>query len=885
MIQIKNIVKNYLSGDNVVNALQDVSLNFRNSEFVSILGPSGCGKTTLLNIIGGLDKYTSGDIVINGVSTKEYGDKDWDKYRNHYIGFVFQSYNLISHLSVLENVELALSIAGLSKHEKKKRAIEALKEVGLENQLKKKPNQLSGGQMQRVAIARAIVNKPKIILADEPTGALDSETSTQVMEILKKISKDYLIIMVTHNEELAQKYSTRIISVLDGKVVSDTNPYNPTKKEIEKDIKQNQNEEQELNKKAKIKKQKNAMGFGTAFMLSLKNLWAKKGKTIIESFAGSIGIIGIALVLAVSAGFTNYINDMQSNTLGGYPLAVSMVAVNYDAIMGGGLSNMVGDKNTDDNSLSIYDPLASMGSMGHLNLFTDDFVNYINTYAQNDDSKSKSLQTLNSIRFDYNIQMPMLTKNKMGGQEIVTVVQNEVSASAISGSSSSTFYEILDNKNWILQNYDLIGNYSSSPNEVMLVVGKDNRMSLSVAQNLGLPIENSTNEDGKIVYNNIAYNNILEKVNYALLFNNAYYDKNNNYLPISLPNVENYEYTNPTITALYNQAEDFSVFETHKETGEVLKLKISGVLKAKEDAEIEILSEGLVYTKALRELYDLNSRNSEIVKRAQEIIAQNKLTDNTDNAYNIELPWTYSIAVSELDMIGNGVKFEYNKTSDMVAYIKAILNREVSYEQVYKMALQEVGVCEVPFAVYFYPTSFDAKQEIIDYISSWNKTEKGKENKIIYTDATEMLTSTMGQIIDIISYVLIAFAGISLIVSSVMIGIITYTSVIERTKEIGVLRSIGARKKDISRIFNTETILIGFFAGTLGVLVSFILTFPISSIIKSVAGGAITTSMAILEPIPALILILISTLLTAIAGTVPAKMASKKDPVLCLRSE
>lgn len=883
MIQIKKIVKNYLSGDNVVHALQNVSLNFRNSEFVSILGPSGCGKTTLLNIIGGLDKYTSGDIVINGTSTKEYKDKDWDKYRNHYIGFVFQSYNLISHLSVLENVELALSIAGLSKHEKRQRAIEALKEVGLENQLKKKPNQLSGGQMQRVAIARAIVNKPKIILADEPTGALDSETSTQVMEILKKISKDYLIIMVTHNENLAQKYSTRIISVLDGRVVGDTNPYKPTKKEINEDIKLNQEQSTKENKKQKVKKQKNAMSFWTAFKLSLKNLWSKKGKTIMESFAGSIGIIGIALVLAVSAGFTNYINNMQSNTLGGYPLAVSMIAVNYDAIMGGGMSNLTGEANKNDDALSVYDPLESMGAMGHLNLFTDDFIAYMEDYAQNDSKKPENMQALNGFSFDYGIQMPILAQSSINGNNIVIKVNNDVSASAISGASSSSFYEIIDNKDWILNNYDLIGNYAQSPNEVMLVIGKDNKMALSVAQNFGLPTKSITDENDKKVYLDIEYSDIIEKVNYALIFNNAYYNKNGaKFETIPLPNGKT-EFTNPTITQIYNSATDYENYDIN--STKALKLKVSGILKAKENAEIEVLSEGVVYTKALRQLYHENSKNSEIVKHVEQQIAANKLIANNDSAYNLELPWVYNISVSELEMLGNGLKFQYSKVEDMVQYIKAVLNRDITYEQAYKMALQEVGVCETPFAVYFYPTSFDAKQDIINYINAWNKTEQGKQNKIIYTDATEMLTGTLGAIIDMVSYVLIAFAAISLIVSSVMIGIITYSSVVERTKEIGILRSIGARKKDISRIFNNETILIGFFAGTLGVIVSFILTFPISSIIKAVAGGTITTSMAILEPIPAIILILISTLLTAIAGTVPARMASKKDPVLCLRSE
>lgn len=871
MIQIKNIVKNYLSGDNEVHALKDVSINFRNSEFVSILGPSGCGKTTMLNILGGLDKFTSGDIIINGVSTKDYKDKDWDAYRNHYIGFVFQSYNLISHLSILENVELALSIAGISKKEKRKRALKALKEVGLEDQVKKRPNQLSGGQMQRVAIARAIVNEPKIILADEPTGALDSETSVQVMDILKKISDKYLIVMVTHNEDLAKEYSTRIIRILDGKLIDDSNPYSPTEEEIEKDkiaYEKKDTKEKVRNKKKKIK---TAMSYGTAFNLSLKNLWHKKGKTIIESLAGSIGIIGIALVLAVSSGFSNYINTLQANTLGGYPLTIGMVAANMDAVMNGGMSDFADTKQKDesDDSLGVYDTQSMIENLGHLNLFSEEFLEYVNDYVEEDSKKSASNRDLMGIKYDYNLPIKLLTKQS----DTISFINNDNSTSVL-GSSSAVIYEILDEKDWILENYNLVaGSYASNSNEIMLVIDGDNKMDISVVENLGLPysINSETGE-----YNSISYQDIVDKTEYVLVLNNSYYNADFTTKDLS---------DTTTLEALFSEAKSlddgFNV-----ESDSLLKIKISGVLKLKDNVDTEILTTGLVYTSSLRELYNENSLNSDIVKIAETSI-QNNINNGVtgDDAYNITFPWIYTIDVSEMSYVGGSSAYMFSSTDNMKQYVDSALNMGITYKQAYNMALQGVGVTNTPASISFYPTSFDAKQNIINYISAWNETELGKTQSILYTDLTEILTNTMGQMIDIISYVLIAFASISLVVSSVMIGIITYSSVVERTKEIGVLRSIGARKKDISRIFNSETILIGFFAGLLGVFISWSLTFPISAIIKSVAGGVITTSMAILEPLDALWLVVISTLLTTIAGTVPARIASKKDPVRCLRSE
>ena len=880
MIQIKNIVKNYLSGDNVVHALKDVSINFRDSEFVSILGPSGCGKTTLLNIIGGLDKYTSGDIIINGVSTKEFKDKDWDAYRNHYIGFVFQSYNLISHLSVLENVELALSIAGLSKSERREKAIKALKEVGLENQIKKKPNQLSGGQMQRVAIARAIVNEPKIILADEPTGALDSKSSIQVMDILKKMSEKYLVIMVTHNEKIAKEYSTRIISLLDGALTDDTNKYEPSQEEINNDYKNVESNEKNLKSGKKAKKIKTSMSYFTSFMLSLKNLWSKKGKTIIESFAGSIGIIGIALVLAVSAGFNNYIDNLQTNTLGGYPLTISTITVNYNALSD--ISNQENYNEDIEDGFYIYDSINSITRLGHFNHFSEEFLEYIDDYKQNDVK-----DYIKSLQYDYNLPIRMLTKQQDSGSQI-SYISNNTTSSALSGSTNSNLFELIDAKDWILENYNLIGNYANEANELMLVLGSDNKLDISTVKNLGLPynlINSLTRE-----YDSVSYQDVINNCEYALLLNNGYYKfEDGKYKPITLPNEAN-SYDNSYITTAFNSAKELSDFNV--ENDGILKMRISGVLVAKKDIDMEFLNTGLAYTTKLTNLFYENAKKSDIVL-ATETAIQNNITAGKegDEIYNIDLPWKYSISVSELKsyLASYGMEelanFEYESTSAIVSDVSVKMKKTISFKQAYELSLQTVGASSTPFSLKFYPTSFDAKQDLIDYISTWNNSNSGALNRIVYSDLTGILTNSMGELIDIISYILIAFAAISLVVSSIMIGIITYTSVIERTKEIGVLRSVGARKKDISRIFTSETIIIGLFAGLIGVFVSYLLTFAISAIIISIAGGAITTSMAILEPMSALILVVISTLLTTIAGTIPAKIASNKDPVKCLRTE
>lgn len=849
MIEIKNIVKNYITGDTTVNALKDVSIAFRESEFVSILGQSGCGKTTLLNILGGLDRYDSGDLVINGKSTKEFKDKDWDAYRNHYVGFVFQNYNLIMHLSVVENVELALTIAGLSKKERREKAIDALVQVGLKDQIYKKPNQLSGGQMQRVSIARAIVNNPSIILADEPTGALDSETSVQVMDILKQISSNHLVIMVTHNKELAEQYSTRIINILDGEMISDTNPYEyvepETKQQPQEVVEQQENPSP---KKPKDKKVKSAMGFWTALVLSFKNLLTKKGRTFMTSFAGSIGIVGIALILAVSNGFTGYIDNLQSNTLSGYPIAVSTIAVDMETIMSGDIT-LGKDKN--ENQFPDLDHIivdtpqttVNLATMAHYNYLSPAFLQYIKDFEQQDAKRSESDKLMNDISYSYASPLVVITKQNGDVKKISTEIENN----PLTGEISSIFYEGLDNPDFVKSQYDLLyGKYPQGKNEVALVITKNNKISQKLLNKLGF--ETPLKDDGQ-TYEEIKFSDICGEngeggKQYQIVLNDQFYN------PIyDGDNLK--EFGVNDVTTLYDHEKN-------------IKLNVTAVLRVKETSPMEIYSTGIAYSPELTKYISDIERQSFIVKSQ---------LASTEKIY---VPFQMEVAT---------IKEGFDSISKMKAYVALGFNVELSTELCNEYALQMLGASSIPIGIKIYPKNFDAKDKITTYLSEWNATDEGKTNHIKYSDATEMLSSTMGQMVNIISYVLIAFAAISLIVSSVMIGIITYASVIERTKEIGVLRSIGARKKDISRVFNAETMLIGVCSGLIGVLLAFALTFPISAIIKAVAGGAIAESLAVLDPLAALVLVVISTSLTLISGLVPSRIAAKKDPVKALRSE
>lgn len=843
ILELKDIKKDYKLADNVVPALKGVSMAFRHDEFVSILGPSGCGKTTMLNIIGGLDQYTSGDLIIKGQSTKKFKGGDWDTYRNHSIGFVFQSYNLIPHLSVLGNVELALTLAGISSKERKQRAMAVLERVGLKNECKKRPNQLSGGQMQRVAIARALVNNPEILLADEPTGALDSKTSVQIMELIKEISKERLVIMVTHNTELAEKYSSRIIKLLDGKVIDDSNPPSENDDALERIIEtlpQNAQNLQKNDKKA-FKKKKSSMSVFTAFMLSLKNLITKKGRTILTSVAGSIGIIGVALVLAISNGFTNYINKMQTDTLGGYPIAVSTVAIDYSSLSSFmGESNKVGTSE-EEGSFGVYNPSTIIAKMGNYNFISDKFVKYINDYIE-EDNKKGDRKSLSSVQFTYATNLKVLTE----GSEGIIFVDTKPTTSSIYGTSSSLFYEGLADKDFVLSNYDIVeGKYPENKNEVLLVLNSTGALSTDMLTKLGIAV--SVNSEGE--YERILYSDVIGKT-YKVISNDTYYT------PV-------YDSEgNVTEFSTLAKADYQTAFDGASET-----LSICGVMKPREDIVVEVFDAGIMYLPELATSYQQDCKNSLIVKKSIE-----------DGKFYVP----FTVDISELKGFGLGIQ-NFNTPAEIVGFVKSSFDIDMTAEEATNLGLQMVGASTIPTGIYLYPKNFDGKAEVLKLIDDWNASENGAHNKIVYTDATEVLTGTLGELINIISYVLIAFAAISLLVSSIMIGIITYVSVVERTKEIGVLRSIGARKRDIARVFNAETFIIGLFAGLIGVVLTYILCFPVNAIIAKVSGGL--KNIAVLKFDHALILIAVSFVLTLISGLIPARIASKKDPVVALRSE
>lgn len=843
ILELKDIKKDYKLADNVVPALKGVSMAFRHNEFVSILGPSGCGKTTMLNIIGGLDQYTSGDLIIKGQSTKKFKGGDWDTYRNHSIGFVFQSYNLIPHLSVLGNVELALTLAGISSKERKQRAMVVLERVGLKNECKKRPNQLSGGQMQRVAIARALVNNPEILLADEPTGALDSKTSVQIMELIKEISKERLVIMVTHNTELAEKYSSRIIKLLDGKVIDDSNPPSENDDALERIVEtlpQNAQNLQKNDKKA-FKKKKSSMSVFTAFMLSLKNLITKKGRTILTSVAGSIGIIGVALVLAISNGFTNYINKMQTDTLGGYPIAVSTVAIDYSSLSSFmGESNKVGTSE-EEGSFGVYNPSTIIAKMGNYNFISDKFVKYINDYIE-EDNKKGDRKSLSSVQFTYATNLKVLTE----GSEGIIFVDTKPTTSSIYGTSSSLFYEGLADKDFVLSNYDIVeGKYPENKNEVLLVLNSTGALSTDMLTKLGIAV--SVNSEGE--YERILYSDVIGKT-YKVISNDTYYT------PV-------YDSEgNVTEFSTLAKADYQTAFDGASET-----LSICGVMKPREDIVVEVFDSGIMYLPELATSYQQDCKNA--------LIVQKSIDDG-----KFYVPFT--VDISELKGFGLGIQ-NFNTPAEIVGFVKSSFDIDMTAEEATNLGLQMVGASTIPTGIYLYPKDFDGKAEVLKLIDDWNASEDGAHNKIVYTDATEVLTGTLGELINIISYVLIAFAAISLLVSSIMIGIITYVSVVERTKEIGVLRSIGARKRDIARVFNAETFIIGLFAGLIGVVLTYILCFPVNAIIAKVSGGL--KNIAVLKFDHALILIAVSFVLTLISGLIPARIASKKDPVVALRSE
>lgn len=864
MLEISDIKKDYVLKDQSVNALKGINICFRRSEFVAILGPSGCGKTTLLNIIGGLDRYTSGDLIIDGISTKEFKDKDWDNYRNHRVGFVFQNYNLIQHQTVLENVELALTLSGVKKAERRKRAIQVLEKVGLGDKLKSKPNQLSGGQMQRVAIARALVNDPEIILADEPTGALDSKTSVQIMDLLKEVSKDRLVIMVTHNPDLANKYANRIIRLLDGELIEDSKPY--SNKEAEKEIKKHlEKKAKQETKEFKKTEKKKSMSFFTALALSFKNLMTKKGRTIMVSFAGSIGIIGIALILAVSAGMTGYIDNMQSQSLSSYPVTVSSIALDYDSMMNT-IQDGVDTGENDDNAINIYDPSSSLINLGKFNYISSEFIDYVNDYYSNENKRD----LLNDYLISYASEMRLITHNELSGYN---AINSDVTTSALTGTTSALFFEEVK-EDYVLSLYDIKGtnaHYPSNRNEIALVVG-DNGLSTTELRNLGIDIVYRTDEGGQLVLDeqgqpiieNIDYDDIIGKT-YKLLLNDAYYDTDT-----MLPK---YDFSLDSVI-------DQSNLETLYNDVNTVELTITCVLIHKEDASGSIFSNGIMYTHDLADYYRENSKNSAVVQKVKsDYLNEDGTFIDGMKTFAID----YMVNISEVSQyLGTQYEdlFRYDSPIKMQQTLKQALNVNLTDKEIIDLYLQVYGASDVPSNIYFYAKNFESKDDLIAMLDSWNNSHS--ENQIVLTDSSAMITDLLGTLVDIISYVLVAFAAISLVVSSVMIGIITYTSVIERTKEIGVLRSIGASKRDIMNVFNAETTIIGLTAGIIGILLAGILTIPIALILKALTGIG---GLAVMEPLSSVILVLISVVLTFIAGLIPARIASKKDPVIALRSE
>ena len=850
MLELKEITKEYDVAGSKQLALNKINIKFRQNEFVSILGQSGSGKTTMLNIIGGLDKYTTGDLIINGISTKEYTDHDWDIYRNHRVGFVFQSYNLIPHQTALQNVELALTLSGIGKEERRKRAIAVLKKVGLEKQINKRPNQMSGGQMQRIAIARALVNDPDILLADEPTGALDSETSLQVMDLLEEIAKEKLVIMVTHNPELAVNYSTRIVKLLDGQIIDDTNPFDGKEKNEKSTTSQG--------------KAKTSMSFKTALSLSLNNLMTKKGRTLLTSFAGSIGIIGIALILSLSNGIQKYIEKTEQETLASYPLTIQKESIDMSTLFQT-LTGHQEAKEYNDNKIHSINIMGDMFTtvtkeVKHNNL--KDFKKYLET-----DSNIKDYTS--SIEYTYNVQMNVY---KNDTSKIVQVNPTTVldaigmSASGISSAYSSfmssydVFYEILNNDELNKKTYDVIeGRWPQKYNEVVLLVDKNNQISDYSLYSLGILDQDHLKEQ----FNNMVSGKDVEftensydpkdllNLTFKLVLNTDYYKKQNG-LWLDMSNDDTY------MKKVLEKAEE---------------IKVVGIIKPNEEAVTGNNTAGMIgYTHELMEHLITKTNEQEIVKEqlaAPDINVFTK-TEFTSN--------------KEFDM--------NNLSAEQLKYLKSMSQAELaefmkSYSEnlsaTYEQNLTKLGIASIddPYGINIYPKDFDSKEEITSLIDKYNE-DKEEQDKIKYTDVVGIMMSSVSTIVNVISSVLIAFVAISLIVSSIMIAIITYISVIERTKEIGILRAMGASKKDISRVFNAETLIEGLCAGVLGILVTILINIPANIIIKK----AVNISNLSKLPIDgAIILIIISILLTVIAGFIPAKIASKKDPVEALRTE
>ena len=850
MLELKNIKKDYITSDTKVTALKGINIDFRENEFVSILGPSGCGKTTLLNIIGGLDNYTKGDLIINGRSTKEYKDSNWDTYRNHNIGFVFQSYNLIPHQTVLSNVELALTLSGVNPQERRKRAIKVLEEVGLKDQINKKPNQLSGGQMQRVAIARALVNDPDILLADEPTGALDSKTSIQIMEILKKISKNKLIIMVTHNPELAEKYSSRIIKLLDGNIISDSNPY-----------KHKEQEEQEF-----VTKGKKSMSLLTALSLSLNNLMTKKGRTFLTAFAGSIGIIGIALILSLSSGVQNYIDSIEEDTLSTYPISIYEQTVDMSSLM----ISMMGMNEKKDHD---FDKIYSNNIMNNIietmsNQIQKNDLHEFKNYLE----KSNITNYTNDIKYGYNITLNIYNSDYSNGiiksypNEIFDNIgisemmgKNTMGVDSSTTTQTEVFEQLIDNEKLLKDQYTLLsGTYPKEYNEVVLIVDENNEISDYTLYSLGVldtkPLKETLQKilsgqesEFTSIDTNYNYNELLD-IKFKLVLSTDYYQKNGN--------------------IYIDKSTDEDYVKNLIDNG--VELKITGIIKPNEE-RISSSNYGRVgYTKKLLDYAINKTLKTDIAK---EQLANKDINILTGLEFNNDF---------DINNLTPEQKY-YLQTLSQEQLLSLISSMENNN---YDSVIKTLGIVdkEYPSSINIYPKDFDSKEQIETLIENYNKekTDNNELDKVInYTDIVGLMMSSVTSVVNVISYVLIAFVAVSLVVSSIMIGIITYISVLERTKEIGILRAIGASKKDVSRVFNAETMIIGLTSGVLGILVTLILNIFINIIIKHLVG----INVASLPLLGAIILVVISVCLTLIAGLIPSKVASKKDPVEALRTE
>ncbi len=916
MLVLKNIVKDYITGDTTVRALKGIDINFRESEFVAVLGPSGCGKTTLLNIIGGLDRYTSGDLQINGKSTKHFNDGDWDTYRNHSIGFVFQSYNLIQHQTVLSNVELALTLSGVSKKERRKRAIEALKKVGLENQIHKKPTQMSGGQMQRVAIARALINDPDILLADEPTGALDTETSVQIMELLKEISKDKLIIMVTHNPELAETYSNRIIRCLDGEVISDSNPFEPD---------ENDKENEKVRLETTKEKGKKSMSFSSAFSLSINNLRTKSARTFLTAFAGSIGIIGIALVLALSNGIQVYIDRIQEDMLLSYPMTVEKQAFDLESIMTSftGITTEMVEGMDEDEEGKVY---VNESLMQMVNAFIsestsnnlDNFKKYI------EDNQEEFDQVCNDVQYKYSTDLNIYradTENGLIKVNPSTMMENmpmmegmgDMASSMTSMMPVNAWIELIGDEDLMDAQYDVIaGKMPEKFNEVVLIVDGNNMINELVVYALGLKDQEEFTKNimqalasGESLENEditeYSYDEILD-MKFKLVLSADYFVKDKK-------------------TGLWsdNSANDYFV---KKLVDEGTELEIVGILKPDEDNTLSLGTGGIGYMRDLMDYAIEETATREVVKeqladKTKDVLTGLEFSHLTVNDFDLKdvdlglIDFNYldytpfmsmaeGMDMSEVNLMDMGAMFGFDDmtelqkklmegflTEDQVLAIKQAYVDTMSAKSSFSGTLDKLGYStfETPSTICFYPKSFEAKgrlNELINYYNEQVSADGHEEAQIKVSDYIGMLMSSLTTIIDVVTYVLVCFVAISLVVSSVMIGIITYISVLERTKEIGILRSIGASKKDIARVFNAETAVIGLGAGVIGILSTLLLEIPINLLLKYVAH---IPAAASLPPVAAIVLVIISVSLTLIAGLIPSRIAAKKDPVEALRTE